>query len=230
MKTKPFVSTAALLLVAFLVTPVPVEAQGDEVSVRDFLSLGIFSQVVREYYLMPESIGEYWRDSTRVALQWTYNALFDCGASSELQEQVEDLRKLILSKRRSQTLDDYFVLEEAIYNFVDSDSIARSAYECGSCLGQLRFYLPRFMEEEDDLKKELFAHLAEDPCVSMKRDLSSWEPMIRQYYSRTQGNPLEKFLGYLKDTGNLPVQTTAEELKKELVPLLEDAARVIADF
>ncbi|MBN2378972.1 hypothetical protein JXM67_04130 [candidate division WOR-3 bacterium] len=215
-------------MLAVMLAPAIVTSQ--DVSIRDFVSLGIFYQTLREYYLLPELTGEYWFDSTRTALQWTSNALFDCNFPDEIRNQVEDLRKLLLSKKRSQTTAQYFELAEAISDFADSESLSKDAFECGILIGQLRFYLPRVSVEEDPVKGGLFKRLAEESCFCLKGNFPEWQTMITEYYSRTQGNPLECFFAYLVDTGNLPVENTPTDLKKELVILLEDAAKVLADF
>jgi len=204
--------------------------EAEDVSTRDFVSLGIYYQTVREYYLFPESAGALWYDSTRFALEWMNNALFDCDAGEDMRNQAEELRGLLLSKKRTQTLQTYFELEAGILDFVVSDSSTLAAFECGTYLGQLRFYLPRYLETEDQLLKELYGRLAEEPCVALKRRQPSWEYMISEYYSRTAGNPLEPFFEYLTETCNKPVESTAEELKEELSNLLKYAASIISDF
>ena len=230
MKRQLFLSTSALLLVVSTAI-IPLGAvKAQELPVRDFVSLGIYFQTAREYYLLPESMGEYWMDSTQTALQWTSNALFDCNAPEELKDQVKDLKAVIAARRRPQTLEEFFELEKTIHNFVQADSVAQAAYECGSYLGQLRFYLPRFMSEEEDvIKKELWGRLAEDAYIMIKRDRESWDPMVQQYAQSAVINSLASFLNAIKYVGGLTKQKDAEAVRKELNILLQDAAKVLVE-
>ncbi|MBD3286934.1 hypothetical protein GF359_09840 [candidate division WOR-3 bacterium] len=208
----------------------PAFLAAEDIPVRDFVSLGIYAQTVREYYLFPESAGDLWYDSTRFTLEWMNNALFDCGAGEDLRNRTEELRELLLSKKRSHTLETYFELSEDITEFASFDSVAQAAYLCGTYLGQLRFYLPRYLSTEEDILAELYGRLAEIPCSKLKRIYPCWGYMIEGYHSRTAGNPLDEFLRYLNDTCNRPIESTAQELSTELKKLLGDAARVISDF
>lgn len=229
MKRRTFLSMKVAAFVAITIIPLGV-AEAQEVPVSDFVSLGIYFQTTREYYLLPESMGEYWMDSTQTALQWTSNALFDCNAPEELKDKLKTFRAVIAARQRAQTLKDFFELENSIYNFVQADPVTKAAYECGLYLGQLRFCLPRFTSEEDDMiKKELWGRLAEDAYIMIKRNRVSWDTMAQQYAQSAVTNPLASFLNAIKYVGGLTEQKGAEAVRKELNLLLKDAAKVLVE-